>query len=239
VLPFAHRLRHWRAAFLPLLMTVFAASAGLRTAPLPLSGSARFAIENFLLGQAAGLNGKVTITVDSPASGALPPCDAMQPFLPQGSAAWGRLSVGVRCAGERPWTRFLAAQVAVEGRYFVAARAIAAGRTLTAEDFVERAGDLTRLPKSVITDPAQLAGMVAANTIAPGVPVRKELLRGTVVVQQGRTVRLLAQGAGFVASTEGKAMANATTGGTVQVKTADGKLLGGVATGDGQVTLAR
>ncbi len=220
-------------------MAVFAAAAWAGTAPLALSGDARSVIEDFLLRQAAGLNGKVTVTVDSPASGALPPCDAMQPFLPQGSAAWGRLSVGVRCAGERPWTRFLAAQVSVQGRYFVAARAIAAGRTLTAEDFAERGGDLTRLPRSVITDPAQLAGMVAANAIAAGVPVRKELLRGTVVVQQGQTVRLLAQGVGFVASTEGKAMGNATTGGTVQVKTADGKLLSGVATGDGQVTVAR
>lgn len=200
---------------------------------------ARLAIETFLLHQAAGLDGKVTITVDSRMSAALPPCESIEPFLPQGVTAWGRLSVGVRCPGARPWTRFLAAQVAVEGRYLVAARAIAPGHSLTAEDFVLRSGDLTRLPKSVVTRPEQLVGMVAANGIAPGAPLRRDFLRGTMVIQQGQTVRLVAKGEGFVASTVGKAMTNAMAGGTLQVKTADGRLLSGAATQAGQVTLAQ
>src|SRR5258706_260100 len=114
--------------------------------------------------------------------------------------AWGQVSVGVRCHGERPWTRFVAARVAVEGRYFVAAQTIEIGQALSAQDLAERSGDLTALPRSVVVDASQFAGTLAANRIAAGTPLRKEMLRGKVVIEQGQNVRLLAQGEGFVAS---------------------------------------
>jgi flagella basal body P-ring formation protein FlgA len=60
---------------------------------------------------------------------ALPACEASpEVFLPPGATPWGRVSVGVRCQAERPWMRYVQAHVAVEGSYFVAARAIDAGR---------------------------------------------------------------------------------------------------------------
>jgi flagella basal body P-ring formation protein FlgA len=65
------------------------------------------------------------------------------------------------------------------------------------------------------------------------------MFRGMVVIQQGQTVRLVAQGEGFLASSEGKAMTRAAVGATLQVKTAAGRLVSGVARQDGQVSLAQ
>lgn len=223
--------RSWRATLLALLAAACANAAGA-----PLDANVRTAIETFLLAQAVGAPGKVTVRVHDPAR-ALPACTALQPFLPQGVAAWGRLSVGVRCAGERPWTRFLGAQVAVQGRYLAAARAIGAGQALAGADVVERSGDLTQLPRTVLTDPALAAGMVAANPIAPGAPLRSELLRAHVVIRQGQVVRVVAAGAGFAIGTDGRALANAAAGAPVQVKTAGGRLLTGTARPDGSVGL--
>ncbi len=228
---------------LPTLPTLLAGLAGLGTAAsfaaTPLTGPARSVIEKFLLVQTAGLPGKVTISVSAPSSGPLPLCDTLEPFLPQGAAAWGRVSVGLRCRAERPWTRFVAAHVTVVGSYFVAARAIDVGQALHAGDVTERTGDLTGLPRSVITHAAELNGVVATNRIAPGAPLRRELLRGVIVIQQGQTVRLIVQGPGFVVSTEGKAMTRAAIGQAVQVKTQEGRLVSGVAGEDGQVKLAQ
>jgi flagella basal body P-ring formation protein FlgA len=198
-----------------------------------LSAEARVTIERFLVTQAAGAPGTVTARVEDPTSSALPTCPVLQPFLPQGTAAWGRVSVGVRCAGERPWTRFLSAQVTVDGSYLVAAGAIQAGQALTAQDFAERRGDLTRLPKSVLTTPTQAMGLVAANAIAAGAPLRAELLRGAVVIQQGQPVRLTVEGAGFVVSTDARAVTNAMSGAAVQVKTVDGRMVSAIARPDG------
>jgi flagella basal body P-ring formation protein FlgA len=149
------------------------------------------------------------------------------------------VSVGVRCQAERPWTRYVQAHVVVEGSYFVAARAIDSGRPLGAGDVTERTGDLTRLPRSVITSAAELAGVVTVNRVAPGAPLRKELVRGVTVIQQGQAVKVVAQGQGFVVSTEGKAMTGAVVGAVVQAKTRDGRLVSGVADEEGQIQLAQ
>lgn len=221
---------------LPVLMGCAALSSA--TAAPPLDETAHAAIDDFLQRQTAGLPGKVTFSVSS-AGVSLPPCDDFEAFMPTGSTPWGRVSIGLRCRGDKPWTRFVPVQVAIEGRYFVAARAIEAGETLGPADVTERSGDLSALPRSVVTEVSALQGFVATNRIASGAPLRKELMRGQVVIQQGQTVQLVAQGPGFTVSTEGKAMTRAELGAPVQAKTRDGRLLSGVAAEGGQIRLAQ
>lgn len=220
-----------RLFLLPLIAALAAAPAAAAPA------DARAVVERFLQAQTAGLAGKARIEVNMPAT--LPACESLQAFLPRGAAPTGRVSVGLRCAGDRPWMRYVQARVAIEGRYFVAARAIEAGQALGAGDLAERTGDLGTLPRSVVTDAAELKGVVAANRIAAGAPVRRELLRGVVVIQQGQTVQVVAQGPGFTVSTEARAMTRAEAGATVQAKTRDGRLVSGVADEDGQILLSQ
>ena len=213
-------------------------SAAMCVAAAPLAGDARAAVDSLLQAQSAGLPGKVSIRVEAPASGPLPACDALEAFLPRGAAVWGRLSVGLRChSGQKPWTRYVLARVAVEGRYFVAARNIDTGQALGASDFIARDGDLTALPRSVVTDPAELQGLVAANRIAAGAPLRRELMRGVAVIQQGQTIKVVAEGPGYVVSTEARAMTSAGAGAAVRARTVDGRIVSGVADEEGQIRL--
>lgn len=212
-------------------------SAAAKSLPIPLSGNLQPVIERFLIDQTAGLPGKVSISINTPTSGALPACDAAEPFLPNGARLWGRVSVGIRCNAERPWTRYVQAYIAVVANYYVATRQINAGDTLAATDFTLREGDLSKLPHNVITNPSQLEGVVAINRIASGAPLRTEQLRGTIAIRSGQNVKVLTQGTGFVASTEGRAMSNAAVGATVQVKTSGGRLVSGIARENGTVEL--
>jgi len=91
----------------------------------------------------------------------------------------------------------------------------------------------------VITSAGELNGVVASNRIAPGAPLRKELVRGVTVIQQGQSVKVVAQGQGFVVSTDAKAMSGAAVGAVVQAKTLDGRLVSGVADMQGQIQLAQ
>lgn len=205
-----------------------------------LPEAARLAIERLVQVQAAGLPGQIQVRLRGPGGNALPPCEAPQAFLAPGTALRGRVSIGLRCpASETPWTRYVQAYIEVQGRYFVAARAIEAGQPLGMADLSERSGDLAALPRSVVTDAAALRGVVAANRIAAGAPLRKELLRGQVVIQQGQLVQVVAQGAGFEVSTEAKAMTRAEIGAPVQARTRDGRLVSGVADEEGQIRLAQ
>lgn len=208
---------------------------GAVSQPTPLSGDARPVIEQFLLRLTSGLPGRVVITLNTPQSGALPPCAAVEPFLPGGVRLWGRVSVGVRCSQDQPWTRYVPAYIAVMGSYLVAARPIAAGQAVMPEDSTVRQGDLTTLPGNVVRHAAQLHGMVAANGMASGAPIRQELLRAIDLVRQGQTVKVVTQGAGFLVSSVGKAMTNSAVGETVQVKMQGGQLFSGTVRPDGTV----
>ena len=232
--------RKTRNRLLRLVLPAWMACMGTASLAAPqLPETARAAVDRLLQAQTAGLPGKATVTFNSTGSAPLPACDDFEAFMPTGTTLWGRVSIGLRCRSDKPWSRFISAHVAVEGSYFVAARAIEAGEALGAADVVERTGDLSALPRSVVTDVSALRGVTSTHRIAAGAPLRKELMRGVVVIQQGQTVQLVAQGQGYAVSTEGKAMTRAEVGATVQARTRDGRLLSGVAGEDGQVRLAQ
>ncbi|WP_042880797.1 flagellar basal body P-ring formation chaperone FlgA [Cupriavidus necator] len=189
---------------------------------------ARVAVERFLLQQTAGLPGKVSVQVAPPSGGRAPDCVAPDPFLPAGASLWGRVSVGVRCGGERPWVRYMQARVSVLTDYYVAARALGPGEPVSQADIEVRQGDLATLPRAVITDPAQLAGAITANRIAAGSPMRTDLLRKAIAVRQGQTVTVAVEGDAFQITSEGKVLADAATGNTVQVRLRSGQVVNGL-----------
>ncbi|ANJ87235.1 flagellar basal body P-ring formation chaperone FlgA [Pandoraea oxalativorans] len=183
--------------------------------------------ERFLREQTTGLPGQVNITVGESVSDRMPACSALEPFLPPGARLWGATSVGVRCAGERPWTLYLQARVSINATYFVAARQINPGETIGPTDLSPRQGDLTLLPRTVATDAGQIVGTVAVNRITSGLPIRSDLLRSAIAVQQGQTVRVVSRGSGFEVSTEGQVLTRASAGDPVQVRTRAGQVVSG------------
>jgi flagella basal body P-ring formation protein FlgA len=191
----------------------------------------------FLQQQIAGLPGKTTATVSPAFPRGLAACTTLEPFLPTGARLWGRTTVGVRCAGARPWTVYLQAKVAVQATYYVAARQIAPGEPLSAADLVARDGDLTTLPVAVITDPAQAVGATALARISAGLPLRQDMLKSAASVSAGQTVRVVAAGAGFTISAEGSALANAAPGQSVRVRMSAGQIVTAIVKDAGTVEI--
>ncbi|AXE93909.1 flagellar basal body P-ring formation chaperone FlgA [Paraburkholderia terricola] len=207
------------------------AAQPMQAAPLPGQQDPE-AIRNaalaFLQQQSAGLPGKVEITVAPAFPRGLAACSMIEPFMPSGARLWGRMTVGVRCAGEKPWTIYLQARISLRATYYLAARAMAPGEVLNAADLVARDGDLTGLPQAIVTDPSQAVGSVTLTRVAAGMPLRRDMLKSASAVSIGQTVRVVAAGEGFAISAEGSAMNNASPGQQVRVKTANGQVISGV-----------
>lgn len=214
---------------------------------LPLPGGAQteqqdartpldIAVEGFLQTHTKGLPGKVRYRV-KPLSAAtqLSPCDAYDPFLPAGSKAWGKTTIGVRCLGPSTWTIYLQAQINVYATYIVAARTLAAGQVVGPGDVISRQGDLGTLPPTVLTEPEQAVGKTVRLGIGPGQPVRSDQLTAPWAVQQGQTVTTVSRGDGFSVSSSGKALNNAAEGQVVQVRTSSGQTISGIARAGGIV----
>ncbi|WP_459619607.1 flagellar basal body P-ring formation chaperone FlgA [Burkholderia sp. 3C] len=191
----------------------------------------------FLRQQTAGLPGKATVTVSPAFPRGLAACTTLEPFLPPGARLWGRTTVGVRCAGAKPWTLFLQSKITVQGTYYVAARALAPGDVLTAADLTPRDGDLTMLPLAIVTDPSQAVGGTALMRVALGLPLRQDMLRSASAVSIGQTVRVVVAGHGFSISSEGSVLNNAGPGQQVRVRMAEGQIVMGVVKDSGTVEI--
>ncbi|MGN6083467.1 flagellar basal body P-ring formation chaperone FlgA [Trinickia sp.] len=182
----------------------------------------------YLQQQTLGLPGKIAITVAPTFPRGLAACTTLEPFMPTGARLWGTTSVGVRCAGAKPWTLYLQARIAIESTYYLAARQIDVGTVVTAQDLLARNGDLSNLPRAIITDPAQAVGSTALVRISAGMPLRQDLLKSASAVTIGQTVRVVAQGEGFQISSEGSVMNNASPGQQVRVKMGGGQIISGI-----------
>ena len=199
----------------------------------------RQSVEQFLQVQTAGLPGKVTVTAGAVDPRlALAPCPAPEAFLMPGARAWGKTTVGVRCAAPSAWTVYIQANVSVLGNYVAAAAPLAQGQPIEESQLAVMQGELTALPAGIATDKAQVVGRTSSLSISAGTPLRLDLLKSKPVVLMGQPVKLVSRGNGFSVSAEGKAAANAGEGQVVQVRTANGQQISGIAKAGGLVEVA-
>lgn len=230
----ARRLRGPAAALCAALVLLPSPAAIAQHA----EGAVEARVRQFLQRQVAGLPGEVSIELAPlDPNSQLPACAALEPFLPAGTRAWGRFSVGVRCDSPVTWTAYLQARVAVVADYLITARPLRAGQVLGPADLGQRRGDLTALPDNLLTDPTQASGHHTRIAVAAGSPLRGDMLRVPHAVRQGQTVSVLGVGAGFRVASEGRAMNNAAPGEKVRVRLADGQVVTGTAQAGGAVAL--
>jgi len=232
------RLQNKVVTALALLATALSGNAGAQPGRQDIAVIKK-TVEQFLQVQAGGLPGQVTVTV-----GAIDPrmslavCPEPQAFFMPGARAWGKTTVGVRCATPSTWTVYIQANVTVMGDYIAAAAPLVQGQPIDANQLTVLKGDLTMLPAGIATDASQVIGRSATVSLPPGTPLRLDTLRSKPVVQSGQLVRLVSSGSGFSVSAEGRAMSTAGDGQVVQVKTGNGQQITGIAKTGGMVEVA-
>lgn len=224
--------------FTALLLMSQAALAQQPAAPAARQelSALRQVVQQYLQVQTAGLPGQVGIEVGQlDARMSLAACPAPQAFQQPGARAWGKTTVGVRCAAPAAWTVYIQAQVSVLADYVAAAVPLAQGQPITQAQLVSMKGNIAAMPNGIVTDFAQALGRSPMVSLPAGAPLRLDALRSQPVVQQGQLVRVVSSGAGFRVSAEARAIGTAADGQVVQVRTPAGAILSGVAKAGGLV----
>jgi flagella basal body P-ring formation protein FlgA len=207
--------------------------------PLQDHEKIRQSAEQFLRAQASALPGETRVTIGAIDSNLhLASCDTLEAFLPSGSRAWGKTTVGVRCRQPVPWTVYISSTVHVMSDYIAAAVPLSQGKIIGQNDIVKLKGDLATLPAGILTDPMQAIGHTVAVSLSSGIPLTQSALHIQQAVQQGQTVRLVSSGLGFSISAEAKALTAANEGQLVRAKTASGQIVNGIAKLGGVVEVA-
>ena len=209
------------AALLPLLSANVAAQAALQDPAIVAAE-----VEAFLLSQAQVLPGAAEVFVTPPRISRQVACEHLDTFLVNPQLR-SRMNVGVRCLSPEPWTLYVQASVSVTGYYYVTNRSIDTGETITMDDLVAREGDLLRLARGVVVDPALAIGYIAQQRISAGSVLRSSALRDPDSIVKGQPVRTEARGVGFVANGEGVALESGAPGSRIQVRTSSGQTVTG------------
>ncbi len=175
-------------------------------------------VQAFLTERAAVDGDEVEVEVFASAA-SLPPCTAPEPFL-SGPAqrVLGRVAVGVRCDGEPRHVRYLQAEVRINGRYWVAARDIAAGEIVAADALREQRGELSALPRDIVRIAAELVGRQAQRRLAADTPLQAHQFRTVPLVERGQRVVVEARGERFHVRREGTALEPGGRGERVRVR---------------------
>ena len=227
-------------------MRLFITTLCLMLLSLPLAAQAgqdspaiNKAIDEFMRVQIKGMPGNASYSIGAIAnSERLTACSNLQVALPQGGRLWGKTNVVVRCDDSPGWTLYVPVKIKVVGNYLVSSHALRQGQLMEAQDIATQSGDLTELPAGTLTDAQQAIGRTLAMSITAGHPLRNDLLRQTLIIQQGQTVKVVSTGTGFEVANEGEALNNAAQGQVVRVRLGNGQLINGIADSPGRVTVA-
>lgn len=199
-------------------------------APFQDTNSVRRIAEEFLLQQAAGHPGQVSVSIGKIDNRLkLPNCASLSPFLLQGNKPWGKINLGIRCTAPSPWTIYVSAQVQVTADYYVTANPLSQGQLVSAADLRKISGDLSTLPVGVITNPSQAIGKAVLSSLASGSVLRMDAFKISPAVQQGQSIKVVGAGSGFQVTTEGLALNTAGEGQVAKAKTSSGQLVSGIA----------
>lgn len=209
------------AALLPFLPAGVSAQTELQDPSIIASE-----VESFLLNQAAVLPGAAEVVVTPPRISRQAACEHLDVYLPNPQLR-SRMNVGVRCLAPQPWTLFVQASLSVNGYYYVTNRRMEPGERITMDDLTAREGDLLRMPRGVVSDPALAVGYIVTQRMTEGTSLRSSALRDPDSIVKGQPVRTEARGVGFVATGEGVALEDGAPGAMIQVRTSSGQVVTG------------
>jgi flagellar basal body P-ring formation protein FlgA len=127
------------------------------------------------------------------------------------------LTVVVHVDG-KPLRRVLASgKLEVSTKVVVAALPLARNYPIADADVRLEERSLAQLPEGVMTNPQDVVGKYARQSIAPGTPIHSRVLAAPAVIKRGAVVTIVAQSASLSVATQGQAKEDGTVGEQVRV----------------------
>lgn len=164
-------------------------------------------------------------------------CDQpLQAFLPKGSRAIGKTTVGVKCTGSKAWSLHVPVTVSMVKPIAVATRLLPRGSIISRDDIRMKALDLSALPQGYIDNSDSLVGKKLKRRLSPGVAFTPAIIEKPQRIKRGQRVTILARYGAMEVRMTGKALANGAVGDRIRVvNLASKKKREGVVTTNGEV----
>lgn len=168
----------------------------------------------------------------------LAPCGRVEPYLPDGAKLWGRSRIGLRCVeGPSLWNVFIPVTVKVWGPAWLVTRTLAPGEVMGPGDAQLGEADWAENPAPVLVQQGDWLGVATSRSLAPGQPLRHNMVRPVRVFDSGTEVKVVVTQARFHLASSGRAMSHGFVGQPVRVKLGSGKVVSGRVKRDASVAV--
>jgi flagellar basal body P-ring formation protein FlgA len=163
---------------------------------------------------------------------------APEAFLAAGAKLQGKLTVGLRCSGPKPWTVYISAQIKIFTNVIAAAHPLFRGDKITAADVISVRQELSQLRRGYFTESKQVIGKKVTRNLAAGRALSPQGVKAPVLVRRGEKVTIIASVGTLKVKVKGKALQDAAKGELVPVRNSRSKrIVQGVAVKPGVVSV--
>ncbi len=158
-------------------------------------------------------------------------------FTPDGSKLKGRTTVGVRCQGDKPWSIYIPATIAIYEEIVVATTPLMRGHIVSTTDIKLEKREVGKISgQHFIYDLNLAVGKVLKRPISAGKVIQASYLEMPRLVRRGQMVTILAITNGLVVRMSGKSMMDGAKGDLIQVRNPKSKrIINGTVTASGEV----
>jgi len=183
------------------------------------------AVESFFFAQVPTTRGERSITVTNIDQRLrLRACEeSLVAFFPPGSRAGRNRTVGVSCAGPKPWTIYVSVRVRFRGDVLVAARALPRGVVIGSDDALVEERELEDGSFGYLTNPYDALGKRTIRPVRSGMPITEDTLEKVPTVVRGQRVTLVAQSPSLLVRMFGTALEDGSPGDRIQVENSKSK----------------
>lgn len=144
-------------------------------------------------------------------------------FLSPGSKPQGKISVGLRCTGEKPWMVYIPAQIKSYANVISTAHSLPRGTRISAADVMTVRQDIGELRGDYFTENKAIIGMILKKSMSAGQVIVARNVKPPLLVHRGDDVTILASTGGLTVRVKGKALQDAALGERVPVRNKQSK----------------
>jgi len=159
-------------------------------------------------------------------------------FLSPGAKLQGKLTVGLRCTGQKPWTVYIPAHIKNFAEIAVAARPLSRGIEISNSDVITIRQDLSLVRAGYFKKTNDIVGKILKRSMPQGLAFSPNFVTPALLVRRGDEVTILASVGGLQVRGKGKALKDAALGESVPVRNKQSKrIVQGIAVKSGIVSV--
>ena len=144
-------------------------------------------------------------------------------FWPLGKKKFGSTTVGVRCAGDKPWKIYIGAYIHIYKEVWVANTVLQRGQAISRKNIVEERRDVTKMTRGHIPASSSIIGHRLKRNIRAFQVLTDNMLEREKLVKRGDRITIVSKSGNIVVQANGVALADGSKGDRIRVKNISSK----------------